>query len=202
MVVSSRMRFNCSLQSASPMHLAPQLLGSRTHGAMSVTLSTSIDAATSSMRQHKKHVNARAVILSVSTNEWSTNAAIGHHNISSNWTLFAFPSKYIRVMRGPIGLSQPCALPLPPWTIFPSLLTLPFPWYVVPMEPPDFPCFTALCRAHTEEGNHPHPWPCVTTSPKVFWVWKKVGHSQSTLDHTPIAWYEHVMPPPLAPLSP
>ena len=41
----------------------------------------------------------------------------------------------------------------------PSLLSFPFPWSVVPTEPPDFPCLTALCRVHTEEGNRPRRWP-------------------------------------------
>ena len=43
--------------------------------------------------------------------------------------------------------------------ILTSLHTLPFPWYVVPMEPPDCPRFTALCRVHTKEGNGPRHWP-------------------------------------------
>ena len=46
-----------------------------------------------------------------------------------------------------------CVLPLPPWPIFPSLLPFPFPGEVVPMEPLDRPCFTALCRVRTEEGQ-------------------------------------------------
>ena len=58
----------------------------------------------------------------------------------------------------PIGLSPPCVLPLPPWPVFPSLLPLPFPWSVVPTEPPDFPSFMALCQVHTEEGNCPCRW--------------------------------------------
>ena len=37
----------------------------------------------------------------------------------------------------PIGLSPPCALPLPAWPTLASLLTLPFPWSVVPTEAPD-----------------------------------------------------------------
>ena len=57
----------------------------------------------------------------------------------------------------PIGLSPPCVLPLPPCPIFPSLLPFPFPGSIVPTEPPDFPCFTALCGVHTEEGNCPPP---------------------------------------------
>ena len=39
--------------------------------------------------------------------------------------------------------------------IFPSLLPFPFPWSLVPL---DFPCFTALCQVHTEEGNCPRRW--------------------------------------------
>ena len=35
----------------------------------------------------------------------------------------------------------------------------PFPWSAVPTEPPDFPCFTALCQVHAEEGNCPCRWP-------------------------------------------
>ena len=53
-------------------------------------------------------------------------------------------------------LSPPCVLPLP---TVPSLLPFPFLWSVVPTEPPDFACFTALCRVHTEEGNIPRRWP-------------------------------------------
>ena len=48
----------------------------------------------------------------------------------------------------------------------PSSSSLPiFPSYfpclslVVPTEPPDFCCFTALCRVHVEEGNGPCCWP-------------------------------------------
>ena len=41
----------------------------------------------------------------------------------------------------PISFSPPCALPLPPWPSFPSLLPFPFPWEGVPTEPPDCPCF-------------------------------------------------------------
>ena len=55
----------------------------------------------------------------------------------------------------PIGLSPPCDLPVPPCPTFPSLLPFPFPRSVVPTEPSDFPCFTALCRVPTEEGNVP-----------------------------------------------
>ena len=59
----------------------------------------------------------------------------------------------------PIDLSPPFVLPRPPCPILPSLLPFPFPWYVVPTEPPDFACFTALCRVHTVEGNSPRRWP-------------------------------------------
>ena len=45
----------------------------------------------------------------------------------------------------PIGLSPLCALPLPAWPILTSLLTLPFPWAVLPTEPSDCPCFAVLC---------------------------------------------------------
>ena len=38
------------------------------------------------------------------------------------------------------------ALPPPAWPALSPLHTLPFPWKVVPAEPPDGPCFAALCR--------------------------------------------------------
>ena len=38
-------------------------------------------------------------------------------------------------------------------------LPFPVPWSVVPTEPPDLPCFTSLCRVHTEEGNCLRRWP-------------------------------------------
>ena len=50
-------------------------------------------------------------------------------------------------------LSPPCVLPLPPWPNSPSVLPFPFPWSAVQTEPRDFPCFTALCRVHTEAGG-------------------------------------------------
>ena len=59
----------------------------------------------------------------------------------------------------PIGRPAACSPPLPPCPIFPSLLPFPFPWSVVPTKPLDFPCFTALCQVHTEEGNFPRCWP-------------------------------------------
>ena len=34
-----------------------------------------------------------------------------------------------------------------------TLLPFPFPWSVVPTEPPDLPCFTSLRRVHAEEGK-------------------------------------------------
>ena len=37
----------------------------------------------------------------------------------------------------PIGLSPPCDLALPAWPILTSVFTLPFPWVIVPTEPPD-----------------------------------------------------------------
>ena len=40
-----------------------------------------------------------------------------------------------------------------------SVFPFPFPWSVAPTDPPDFPCFTAPCRVHTEEGNGPRRWP-------------------------------------------
>ena len=55
--------------------------------------------------------------------------------------------------RSPTGRSPPCVLLLAPCPIFPCPLPFPFPW-----EPPDFPCFTALCPVHTEEGNSPRRW--------------------------------------------
>ena len=48
--------------------------------------------------------------------------------------------------------------------ILTSLLTLPFLWEVLPTEPPDCPCFTALCRIHPDEGNCPHHWPSASKS--------------------------------------
>ena len=48
--------------------------------------------------------------------------------------------------------------PSPSLPYLPSLLPLPLPREVVPKEPQDCPCFTALCR-HTEEGNCPRRWP-------------------------------------------
>ena len=60
----------------------------------------------------------------------------------------------------PIGLSPPGARDPPFWPILTSLLTLPFPWKVVPAEPPDcLRCFTALCWVHMEEGNGPRRCP-------------------------------------------
>ena len=70
----------------------------------------------------------------------------------------------------PIGLSPPCVLPLLPWPVFPSLLPFPFPWEVVPTQPPDFPCFTAPCRVHTEEGNCAH----YTTRRLMVW-WRRLS---------------------------
>ena len=55
----------------------------------------------------------------------------------------------------PIGLSPPCALPLQAWPILTSPHPLPLPPEVLPTEPPDCLCFTALCRVHTKEGNSP-----------------------------------------------
>ena len=52
-----------------------------------------------------------------------------------------------------IGPSPPCALPPPPWPVSPSLLPFPFPREVVPTEPPDRPCSTALCRVHTRRAT-------------------------------------------------
>ena len=46
----------------------------------------------------------------------------------------------------------------------PSLST-PFPWSVVPTEPPDLPCFTSLCQVHTEEGNCLRRWPGASKRP-------------------------------------
>ena len=45
------------------------------------------------------------------------------------------------------------------WPIRTSPLPLPFHREGVPVEPRDFPCFTALCRVRTEEGNGPRHWP-------------------------------------------
>ena len=58
----------------------------------------------------------------------------------------------------PIGLSPPCAHPLPAWPVLTSVRPLPFPWEGVPTDPPDCPCFTALCRDHTKEGCSPRRW--------------------------------------------
>ena len=44
-------------------------------------------------------------------------------------------------------------LPLSAWPILTSPHPLPFPWEVLPTEPQDCPCFTALCRVHTEGGG-------------------------------------------------
>ena len=61
----------------------------------------------------------------------------------------------------PILLSPPCVLPPPPCPILPSLLSFPFPWLVVPTEPPEFPHFTALCdtqrRANVLALGQVHP---------------------------------------------
>ena len=77
----------------------------------------------------------------------------------SPFTLALSLNPFSPQVAAPIGLSPPCALPFPAWPILTSLLTLPFPWKAVPREPPDSPCFTALCRVHKEEGNCPHCWP-------------------------------------------
>ena len=39
-----------------------------------------------------------------------------------------------------------------------TLLPFPFPWSVVPTEPPDLPCFTSLRRVHAEEGKCLRRW--------------------------------------------
>ena len=60
----------------------------------------------------------------------------------------------------PISLSPPRAPPSPPaWPTLTPLHPLPFPREVVPTQPPDRPCATAPCRAHTEEGTGPRRWP-------------------------------------------
>ena len=91
---------------------------------------------------------------------------------------------------GPIAIRCPSLGPFlsvgsgvhpPLTTLCPSSSSLPylslstslsFPWSVVPTEPLDFPCFTALCQVHTEKGNCPHRWPgasqqsiCVAAAP-------------------------------------
>ena len=73
-------------------------------------------------------------------------------------------------LTAPIGLSPLCPAlslnpfppqttlcPLPAWPILTSLLTLCFPWEVVPTEAPDCPRFTAPCRV--QEANRPRRWP-------------------------------------------
>ena len=59
------------------------------------------------------------------------------------------------------GVHRPLTTLCPPSPslAYPDLLTLPFPWSVVPTEPPDCPYFTTLCRVRTEEGSCPRHWP-------------------------------------------
>ena len=53
----------------------------------------------------------------------------------------------------PIGLSPPGTLDLPVLPVLTSPPFLPFPWWVVPTEPPDCPCVTALRPVYTEGGG-------------------------------------------------
>ena len=46
-----------------------------------------------------------------------------------------------------------------------TLLPFPFPWSVVPTEPPDLPCFTSLRRVHAEEGKCLRRWPGASKRP-------------------------------------
>ena len=82
-------------------------------------------------------------------------APAGLSPLTTALPLNAFPLQ----AAAPSGLSPPCGLPLPAWPILTSLHALPFPWYVVPTEPPDCPGFATPCRVHTEEGNGPRRWP-------------------------------------------
>ena len=65
----------------------------------------------------------------------------------------------------PIGLSPPSAPPPCAWPILTSLHPLPSPREVVPTQPLDRPCCTALCRGHTEEGTDLHHWPGASRHP-------------------------------------
>ena len=73
-----------------------------------------------------------------------------------------------------LALTFPLYFPFPflglslrrPWCISLSpLLPFPFPWSVVPTEPPDLPCFTSPHRVHAEEGECLHRWPGASKRP-------------------------------------
>ena len=53
----------------------------------------------------------------------------------------------------PSASHPPCVLPLPPCPIISSPLPFPFPWSVVPMEPPDVPCSSSLCKSTWRRAN-------------------------------------------------
>ena len=71
-------------------------------------------------------------------------APIGLWPLPLALSLNPFPTK----AAAPIGA--------PPLPLLTSLLTPPFPWSIVPTEPPDCPCSTALCRLH-RGGQRPSP---------------------------------------------
>ena len=55
-----------------------------------------------------------------------------------------------------VSLSLPSALDLPALSILTSVHSFYFSWWLVPTEPQDCPCLTALCCVHAEEGNRLH----------------------------------------------
>ena len=88
------------------------------------------------------------------------------HSLSFRWTLYSAGGGAHRPLSPP---------PLPPSPSLPALsfpLYSPFvsPWYVVPTETPDYPCFTASCRSTRRRATAPavgqghpsgHPKPAV-----------------------------------------
>ena len=96
-------------------------------------------------------------------------------------------------LAAPIGrLPLTAALPLNPLPpeaavpIVPSLSLpylpyspLPVPWEIVPMEPPDCPCFSAPCRVHTAEGNGPCHWRGALKNLKHKPSWHRRGRSKN-----------------------
>ena len=61
----------------------------------------------------------------------------------------------LRRQRCPSASQPPVPSLSLPGLASPPALSLPFPWEVVPTEPPDCPCFTAPCQARTEQGTGP-----------------------------------------------
>ena len=99
---------------------------------------------------------------------------------SASWPLATYRCPSLKSFPSIGGGAHP--LPLPPWPILTSPLTLPLAWQVAPMEPPDFPCFTALCQLICFSVQSVHNHVMLHSAPQKIWSKKKnTTHCSSRL---------------------